>query len=247
MKWLKKNGITLLLVLVFLTGAGLLLYPAVSDAWISGQQAEQITFYVKNTTDEEAGNFESLLAEAAAYNEELSRTGIRWGMSETEKEAYNACLRLDDTEVMSYIEIPAIDCTLPVYHGTEEAVLQVGVGHIEGSSLPVGGESSHCILSGHTGLASARLFTDLDQLQEGDIFRLCTLGMTLTYQVDRICVVEPTDLSQLQLEEGKDYCTLVTCTPYGINTHRLLVRGHRIENEKTGFEEAEAWRKAGLP
>lgn len=142
-------------------------------------------------------------------------------------EAYNEYLKTDDTEIMAYIDIPAIDCSLPIYHGTQDAVLQVGAGHIEGSSLPVGGESSHCVLTGHCGLPSAKLFTDLDQLTEGDTFMIHTLNRTLTYEVDQISIVEPTDLSLLQIEEGKDYCTLVTCTPYGINSHRLLVRGHR--------------------
>lgn len=137
---------------------------------------------------------------------------------------------------MAYIDIPVIDCSLPIYHGTDESVLQIAIGHIEGSSLPVGGEGSHCVVSGHRGLPSARIFTDLDKLVEGDIFLIHTLDATLTYEVDQIRIVEPTDLSDLQIEEGKDLCTLVTCTPYGINTHRLLVRGHRIENEEEAVE-----------
>lgn len=231
MKWIKRNGITLCLVLVFLTGVGLLLYPGLSAYLTAGKQEELITYYVENVSDGAEERNQRLLEEAAAYNSELGREGIRWKLSEEEREAYNACLRSEGTDVMAYIEIPAIDCSLPIYHGTEEAVLQVGVGHLEGSSLPVGGESSHCVLTGHCGLPGARLFTDLDQLKEGDVFQICTLGMTLTYQVDQICVVEPTDVSELRLIEGKDYCTLVTCTPYGINTHRLLVRGERVEEQ----------------
>ena len=133
---------------------------------------------------------------------------------------------------MSYIEIPSINCALPIYHGTDEAVLQIAVGHIAGTSLPVGGESTHCVLSGHRGLPSAKLFTNLDQLTEGDVFLIRTLDETLTYEVDQIRIVLPTDLSELQIIPGQDLCTLVTCTPYGINTHRLLVRGHRIENSE---------------
>lgn len=132
--------------------------------------------------------------------------------------------------IMGYIEIPSIDVSLPIYHGVDEAVLQIAVGHIEGSSLPVGGLSTHCVISGHRGLPSAKLFTNLDQLVEGDVFVIRVLDETLTYEVDQIRIVEPTDLSALEREEGKDLCTLVTCTPYGVNSHRLLVRGHRIEN-----------------
>ena len=131
---------------------------------------------------------------------------------------------------MGYIEIPEIKVSLPIYHGTRESVLSIAIGHIEGSSLPVGGESTHCVLSGHRGLPSARLFSHLDKLAEGDIFLLQTLEETLTYEVDQIRIVEPQEIAGLAIEEGKDYCTLVTCTPYGINTHRLLVRGHRVAN-----------------
>ena len=130
---------------------------------------------------------------------------------------------------MGYIEVPKIDCSLPIYHGTDEGALQIAIGHLEGSSLPVGGKSTHCVLSGHRGLPSARLFTDLDQMEEGDIFILNILGRKLAYEVDQINVVLPEEMSDLEIEEGKDLCTLVTCTPYGINTHRLLVRGHRTE------------------
>ena len=132
--------------------------------------------------------------------------------------------------IMGYIDIPGIDCSLPIYHGTEESVLQIAVGHLEWSSLPVGGESTHCVLSGHRGLPSAKLFTNLDKLQAGDIFLLRVLDEVLTYEVDQILIVEPQETGALRIEKGKDYCTLVTCTPYGINTHRLLVRGHRIDN-----------------
>jgi sortase A len=142
---------------------------------------------------------------------------------------------------MGYIEIPGISVYLPIYHGTDDAVLQVGAGHIEGSSFPVGGESTHSVLSGHRGLKSAKLFTDIDQLTEGDVFMLHVLNETLTYQVDQIRIVLPEELDDLKIETGEDYCTLITCTPYGVNTHRLLVRGHRIENtETTGVITSEA-------
>lgn len=158
-------------------------------------------------------------------------------MEEGEKGEYEAQLNVAGNGIMGYIEIPGIKCSLPIYHGTDEAVLQIAVGHIPGSSLPVGGERSHCVLSGHRGLPSAKLFTDLDQMEEGDLFMLHVLDETLTYEVDQITVVLPEEVNDLELVEGEDYCTLVTCTPYGINTHRLLVRGRRTENLYEGQPE----------
>lgn len=229
MERIKRRGILLLLILMFLVGVGLVLYPFVSQYMSNISQAESIVNYVDNTLDERSTQYELLLKEAETYNEEIGKMGINWRLSEEEKAIYNACLKVDDSDVMSYIEIPAIDCSLPIYHGTTEEVLQIGVGHLEGSSLPVGGQNSHCVLAGHNGLPSAKLFTDIDRLKEGDIFRLHTLDLVLTYEVDQILIVEPTDFSELKIEEGKDYCTLLTCTPYGINSHRLLVRGKRID------------------
>ena len=182
---------------------------------------------VANMNDEE---YARILAEARAYNQELAERGINWTPTDEQKEAYRSQLDIDDSGIMGYIKIQKIDVMLPIYHGTEEGVLQTSIGHLEESSLPAGGESSHCMLSGHRGLPSARLFTDLDKLSEGDTFTLTILNETLTYEVDHIWIVEPSDLSHLVIEDGKDYCTLITCTPYGINTHRLLVRGHRIDN-----------------
>lgn len=151
-------------------------------------------------------------------------------MTDEDRAVYNRTLNIDASGVMGYIKIPKIDVTLPIYHSTDENVLQTSIGHMEESSLPVGGESTHCLLSGHRGLPSARLFTDLDKLREGDTFTMTILNETLTYEVDHIWIVEPSDLSHLAIEKGKDYCTLITCTLYGINTHRLLVRGHRTKN-----------------
>jgi len=153
-----------------------------------------------------------------------------YAMTEEEKASYESELAIGDSGMMGYIDIPKIEISLPVYHGGDEAVLQTAIGHIPGTSLPVGGEGTHCVLSGHRGLPSAKLFTDIDKLVEGDTWTLSILNRTLTYEVDQIRIVEPTDLSNLTLEEGMDYCTLVTCTPYGVNTHRLLVRGHRVAN-----------------
>lgn len=229
---MKKHGITVLLMVFFLVGVGLLVYPTLSNYWKGKKQEQLIVAYEENVSNTKREQYEKLWEEAVEYNKQIGENGINWFLSDEEKKAYNECLKVDSSGIMSYIEISKISCSLPIYHGTEESVLQVGIGHMEGSSLPVGGESSHCILSGHRGLPSSRLFTDLDQLEEGDIFQLHTLEKTLTYEIDQICIVEPTDFSKLQIEKGQDYCTLVTCTPYGINTHRLLVRGHRIENEE---------------
>ena len=147
------------------------------------------------------------------------------------QESYESLLDVSGNGIIGYIEIPTIKCSLPIYHGTDEAILQIAVGHIEGTSLPVGGSGTHCVLSGHRGLPSARLFTDLDKMVVGDTFMMRVLDETLTYEVDQIRIVLPNEMDDLEIEEGKDYCTLVTCTPYGINSHRLLVRGHRIENQ----------------
>lgn len=169
---------------------------------------------------------------AVKYNEKLSKEEMNFLLSDEELADYNSVLDVTGTGIMGYVDIPKINVSLPIYHGTDDAVLQIAIGHIAGSSLPVGGAGSHCVISGHRGLPSARLFTDLDQLQEGDRFMLQVLGETLTYEVDQIRVVLPNELQDLEREAGQDYCTLVTCTPYGINTHRLLVRGHRVANEE---------------
>jgi sortase A len=171
-----------------------------------------------------------ILDDARNYNAELADRDITWTLTDAQREDYQSQLNVDGSGIMGYIKIQKIDVMLPIYHGTDESVLQTSIGHMEESSLPVGGESAHCMLSGHRGLPSARLFTDLDKLVEGDTFTLTVLNETLTYEVDHIWIVEPEDLSHLIIEDGKDYCTLITCTPYGINTHRLLVRGHRIDN-----------------
>ena len=234
MNWMKKNWTTILLVVIFLVGIGLFAYPTFSDYWNSFHQSKAVASYVENVTNMDKEQYDKLWNEAVAYNAKLAETGIQWTMTDEEKKQYNEYLKVDDSGIMGYIDIPVIDCSLPIYHGTDESVLQIAIGHIEGSSLPVGGAGRHCVISGHRGLPSARLFTDLDQLVEGDIFILHTLDATLTYEVDQIRIVEPTDLSDLQIEEGKDLCTLVTCTPYGIKTHRLLVRGHRLANQEEG-------------
>jgi len=230
--FMKKHLSTVLLVLMLLTGISLLLYPSFSNWWNSFHQSQAVASYTEMVSHIADDEYEQVLGEAKRYNDTIAETGIRWQMTEQQKEEYENLLDISGNGIMGYIEIPRISVLLPIYHGTDDAVLQTAAGHLEGSSLPVGGEGSHCVLSGHRGLPSAKLFTDLDKLTNGDTFMLNVLDEVLTYEVDQIRIVLPSDLSDLTIEEGKDYCTLVTCTPYGINTHRLLVRGRRIETKK---------------
>lgn len=236
---MKKGTLsTTILILVFLVGLSLLLYPTVSDYWNSLHQSRAITEYAEEVANLDNDIYEKLWTDAQTYNEKLFQSHHPLSLKEDEWPEYEAQLNVSGNGIIGYIEIAKINCSLPIYHGTDESVLQIAVGHIEGTSLPVGGESTHCVLSGHRGLPSARLFTDLDQLTEGDTFVLRILDETLTYEVDQILIVKPYEVDALAVEEGRDYCTLVTCTPYGVNTHRLLVRGHRVENR----EEAHAVR-----
>lgn len=230
MKWIKKNLSSIILVLIFIIGLSLLLYPSFSDYWNSFHQSRAIASYAQTVTTIDDDQYEKMWAQAQEYNTTLAKKQNRWVLSEEEYEEYEGLLNIGGTGIIGYIEIPTIKVSLPIYHGVDEAVLQIAVGHIEGSSLPVGGEGTHCVISGHRGLPSAKLFTNLDEMEEGDLFMMRVLDETLTYEVDQIRIVEPEDLSALEIEEGKDLCTLVTCTPYGINSHRLLVRGHRVEN-----------------
>jgi sortase A len=227
---MKKKLINILLVLLLLLGVGLLLYPTVSDYWNSFHQSRAIASYAESVSNIDSAVYEELWTAAGAYNQTLVGKANPFFLSEEERKTYKSLLDTTGTGIMGYISIPAINCSLPIYHGTDEAVLQIAVGHLEGSSLPVGGPSTHSILSGHRGLPSAKLFTNLDQLGEGDVFLLQILNEVLTYEVDQIRIVLPTELDELYITQGQDYCTLVTCTPYGVNSHRLLVRGHRTAN-----------------
>ena len=227
---MRKHLSTILLVFILLIGLSLLLYPSVSNYWNSFHQTRAIATYAENVANLDNNQYDQLWEDARAYNQALPFRSNPYYLSEEQKAEYESLLDVSGLGVMGYIEIPEIDVSLPIYHGTEESVLQVAVGHLDWTSLPVGGESTHCVLSGHRGLPSARLFTDLDKLTVGDRFLLRVLDEVLTYEVDQILIVEPQETSALHIVEGKDYCTLVTCTPYGINTHRLLVRGHRIDN-----------------
>lgn len=227
---MKKQISTIITVIVFVTGLSLLLYPTVSNYWNSLHQTKAVANYSDAMEKMSRKKKQDAIDAAKAYNEALLSNVGRFTPTEEELNTYKSLLNADGTGMMGYIEIPEIRCELAIYHTVEESVLQVGIGHLEGSSLPVGGSGTHCVLSGHRGLPSAQLFTKLDRLKNGDIFMLHVYDQVLTYEVDQIAIVEPEDYGLLQIEEGQDLCTLFTCTPYGINTHRLLVRGHRIEN-----------------
>ena len=228
---MKKHLSTIILVLVLVLGLGIMLYPTVSDWWNSFHQTRAIASYSDTVATMDNEIYDQLWQEAEAYNAALAQKANPYFFTEEDQALYDSTLNVSGTGIMGYIDIPEIKCTLPIYHGTSDAVLQVGVGHIEGSSLPVGGEGTHCVLSGHSGLPSAVLFTHLEDLDIGDLFTLQIMDETLTYEVDRFNRVLPHEMDLLTIEEGKDSCTLVTCTPYGINTHRLLVHAHRVANE----------------
>ena len=227
---MKKHLSTIFLILIFIIGLSLLLYPSFSDWWNSFHSSQAIASYSEQVTNMEEEKYAELWDAAWDYNQSLLERPNSFVLTEEQKQSYEQLLNEGDNGIMGYIEIPAIKVTLPIYHGTAESVLQIAAGHLEWTSLPVGGESSHCVISGHRGLPSARLFTDLDQLVLGDVFIFRVLDEILTYEVDQILIVEPQEVDELMIEEGQDLCTLVTCTPYGINSHRMLVRGHRIEN-----------------
>ena len=255
MKWLKKHVVTILIIVALMAGLGLLLYPSVADYWNKYHQSQAIARYTETVGAMEEEDYAGWIADARAYNRRIAQTGIRWEMSEEEKTEYDALLNITQTGIMGYITIDKIGLSLPIYHGTSENVLQKSIGHLDGTSLPVGAESFdavlgiltdpeegvHSVVSGHRGLPSAKLFSNLDELEEGDLFTLHILEELYCYQVDQILVVEPNDLSALTVEKGKDYCTLMTCTPYGVNTHRLLVRGHRVAlpPQETGEKETD--------
>lgn len=227
---MKKHASTILLILVFIIGLSLLLYPTFADWWNSFTQTRAISSYTEVVATMDDDQYEELWNAAWAYNQSLTQRDNMFLQTEEQKAVYPSLLNISGNGIMGYIEIPELKTTLPVYHGTDEGVLQIAIGHLEWTSLPVGGAGSHCVVSGHRGLPSARLFTDLDKLVEGDIFLFRVLDEVLTYEVDQIRIVLPHEVEDLVIEEGKDLCTLVTCTPYGINSHRMLVRGHRIDN-----------------
>ncbi|MCI9336131.1 MAG: class C sortase [Lachnospiraceae bacterium] len=240
----KKGTLSnILLTVVLLTGLGVMLYPTVSDYWNSLHQTRAIANYDEVVAELDETDYEALFAAAEEYNVKLHELGAPYSEHEELEELYYSVLDVAGNGIIGHISIPKIGVNLPVYHGTSDPVLNVAVGHLEGSSLPIGGEGRHSVMSAHRGLPSAKLFTDLDRMEKGDIFILTVLNRTLTYEVDQILIVEPTQMEALNVTRGKDYCTLLTCTPYGINSHRMLVRGHRIDNieeEKIVIVAAEA-------
>ena len=229
---MKKHLSTIFLVLILFLGVAILLYPTVSDYWNSFHQSRAIASYIEEIENIDPADYEKEWERARQYNEELVKKPNRFRMSDEEYAEYESLLNLTGSGIMGYIEVPKINCTLPIYHGTDDAVLQIAVGHFEGTSLPTGDPGVHSVLSGHRGLPSAKLFTDLDQMEEGDLFVIRVLDQIMTYEVDQILIVLPEELDALAIDQQQDLCTLETCTPYGINSHRLLVRGHRTENQE---------------
>ena len=244
---MKKTAYRILVIIIFLAGLSLLLYPFVANKWNTYRQSRLISSYeevVSEKTEAGAIDYEAEWLKAQQYNDELMPMilpdSFAIAEAEGEDEEYMAALNLAGDGIMGTVEIPKIGITLPIYHTTEEEVLERAAGHLEGSSLPIGGENTHAVISAHRGLPSAALFTDLDQLETGDHFLIHVLDETLCYEVDQILTVEPNDTSALQVEDGEDLVTLLTCTPYGVNSHRLLVRGHRVPYEETVVAEEEA-------
>lgn len=224
----QKSKSTIILLIIFFIGLSLLLYPTISDYWNSLRQSRAIAEYVESLNKLDAEKYEQLIEEARQYNMSLLGNDSRFSPTEEEKAEFLSLL--DSTGgAVGYLEISSIKLTIPVYMGTGESVLQVGAGIMEGASIPIGGENTHAALTGHRGLPSATLFTNLDRLVVGDLFSVHILNETCTYEIDQILIVEPQDITALGIEEGKDLCTLITCTPYGVNSHRMLVRGHRVE------------------
>ncbi len=236
MKRLRKlsdRAVTILLVVIFLVGLSVLCYPSVSNWWNSRVQSRAVASYDEAVSGLTDTDYTAIFEAADAYNERLYQTGSAAVLiNPALVEGYEETLDITGTGIMGYVTIDKLNVELPIYHGTDARVLSAGAGHLEGSSLPVGGENTHSVISAHRGLPSAKLFTNLDQMEEGDTFTITVLNDVLTYQVDQITIVLPDEYEDLYIEDGEDYCTLMTCTPYGINTHRLLVRGTRIETEQ---------------
>jgi len=242
---MKKITYRILVAVIFLAGLSLLLYPFVANKWNTYRQERLISSYDEVVSEKTAAgsiDYEAEWLKAQQYNEDLLPSILPDSFAvaeadEGEDEAYVSALNLAGDGIMGTVEIPKINIKLPIYHTTDEEVLEKAAGHLEGSSLPIGGESTHAVISAHRGLPSASLFTDLDLLKEGDHFLIHVLDETLCYEVDQILTVEPDETEALQVEDGEDLVTLLTCTPYGVNTHRLLVRGHRVPYEETIVEE----------
>ena len=229
---MRKNLSTIILILIFLVGLSVMLYPSVSDAVNRKHQSRAVASYAEEVEQLSDADYQAYFDAADAYNRQLNTTPNAFYKPDLVS-GYAQTLDISGTGIMGYITIPKISVELPIYHGTDEGVLQVAAGHLEGSSLPVGGVGTHAVISAHRGLPSAKLFTNLDELEVGDRFTITVLNRVLTYEVDQISIVLPTEIDQLLPTEGMDYVTLMTCTPYGINTHRLLVRGKRVETTES--------------
>lgn len=244
---MSKGKVKVILIVTFIIGLFILLYPSVSQYINSFNQSTAITDYDKMFLNNKDVDYTEDFNKAYAYNAELAK--LRYPLAQYEKlSGYDELINVNNTGMMGYISINKIKVEIPIYHTTDKDVLNIAVGHLEGSSLPVGGKGSHSVLSAHRGLPSAKLFTDLNKIEIGDVFEITVLDKKLTYQVDQIRVVEPNDVTELRINENEDYVTLMTCTPYGINSHRLLVRGTRIENisDKKIYVTTEAFRISNL-
>lgn len=235
---------TIVMLSLFFIGLSALLYPAISSYWNSKTQSRAVENYENMLEDLGDIDYEALFNAADEYNNSLRALESQFNQYKTLDMQYQSALNLGGDGMMGYISIDTIGVTLPIYHGTSNSILTKAAGHVEGSSLPVGGESTHSVISAHRGLPNAKLFTELDKLQIGDRFEITVFDRVLLYEVDNIAVVKPENANDIRIEEGKDYCTLLTCTPYGINSHRLLVRGKRIDalTPKTTYVRAEAYR-----
>ncbi len=248
MERLKKRLPTIIIGLIFIIGVSVLLYPTFASWWNGQRQSRAVASYDEVVAEMPRADYSQYYAEAEAYNEALYRLGSSAALARPDSiEGYEEALRLPKTDVMGYITIDKINVNLPIYHGTSESTLSAGAGHLEGSSLPIGGVNTHSVISAHRGLPSSRMFTDLDKLDIGDTFELHVLGDTMAYEIDQIVTVLPSEIEELYIHEGEDLCTLMTCTPYGINTHRLLLRGHRIpyEPEEEGQNSGDVTASAG--
>lgn len=229
---MKNRKTTVILLIAFFVGLSVLLYPSISSYWNAKTQSEAIVDYESMLSQFKPEDYTAIFEEADVYNQKLLQLKEPL-VDYTQLTEYNSILDISGTGMMGYITIPKISQELPVYHGTSDSVLSVAVGHLEGTSLPVGGKSTHSVVSAHRGLPTAVLFTHLDRMEIGDIFYFTILDRTITYEVDQIRIVEPNDTGLIRIVEDKDYCTLLTCTPYGINTQRLLVRGHQVDLSQT--------------
>lgn len=228
-KRVKKDRVSIILAFLFLIGLSVVLYPIVSNYWNSRTQSRAVASYSDTVAQMDETDYEAMLAEARDFNKKLQEMSFPF-LGYEELGTYEDILDVSGTGIMGYVTIPDLGVELPIYHGTDEGVLQVAAGHLEGSSFPIGGIGTHAVISAHRGLPSAKLFTDLDEMKEGDIFTITVLNQTITYEVDQIRIVLPDEVDDLRIDPEKDYCTLMTCTPYGINTHRLFVRGIRTDN-----------------